>query len=201
MAWHLDGTYFENCNCDVLCPCGASFFALPADNDRCLVVLAFHIDAGEIDGVDVSGLSYAIAADAPGMMSEGNWRIGVVMDAAATPEQAQALGPVISGERGGAPAGFAPFIGEVMGMETAPIEYSSGGNRHSIKIGGGIADIEVEDFVPEGQTEPIQLTNVPHPVSTTLAVAMATRSSFKAFGLELDNTGKNGHSAPFSWAA
>jgi hypothetical protein len=37
MAWRLEGTYFENCNCDVLCPCGASFFVLPADNERCRV--------------------------------------------------------------------------------------------------------------------------------------------------------------------
>src|SRR5918997_3163000 len=24
MAWRLEGTYVENCNCDVVCPCGAS---------------------------------------------------------------------------------------------------------------------------------------------------------------------------------
>ena len=47
MAWRLEGTYFENCNCNVLCPCGASFFALPADNERCYVVLVFHVDSVE----------------------------------------------------------------------------------------------------------------------------------------------------------
>ena len=29
----------------------------------------------------------------------------------------------------------------------------------------------------------------------------ATASRVDAFGLQFDNTGKNGHSAPFSWAA
>jgi hypothetical protein len=24
MAWRLEGTYFENCNCDVICPCATS---------------------------------------------------------------------------------------------------------------------------------------------------------------------------------
>ncbi len=24
MAWHLEGTYFENCPCDMVCPCRAS---------------------------------------------------------------------------------------------------------------------------------------------------------------------------------
>ncbi|HEV7132120.1 MAG TPA: DUF1326 domain-containing protein [Gaiellaceae bacterium] len=200
MSWRLEGTYFENCNCTVTCPCAVSGFAVPADNERCVVLLAFHIDSGEIDGVDVSGLSYAIIADAPGAMAEGNWRVGLLLDAAATPEQAAALAPVASGQMGGAPAGFAPFIGEVLGMEAAAIEYVDDGPRHSVRI-GDYADVEVEDYVPEGSTEPTRLTGVPHPVSSTLTAAHATRSKVRAFGIELDAVGKNGHASPFSWAA
>jgi hypothetical protein len=199
MGWRLQGTYFENCNCDVLCPCGASLFALPADNERCHVTLVFHVDDGEIDGLDVSGLGYALVADTPGMMAEGNWRVGLIMDAAASAEQAEALAAVASGARGGAPAGFAPLVGENLGMETAPFEYTNDGKRHAVLI-GDLADIEVLDFIPDGQTEPITLTNVPHPVNTSLAVAQATRGRVTAFGLEIDNAGKNGHSAPFSWS-
>ena len=55
MAWHLEGTYVENCNCAVMCPCGASAFALPATNERCNVLLAFHIDRGMIDGWTLQG--------------------------------------------------------------------------------------------------------------------------------------------------
>src|SRR6516225_10148525 len=102
MSWHLAGTYFENCNCDVTCPCAVSGFAVAGDHERCVVLLAFHVDSGEIDGVDVSGLSYAVLADAPGMMAEGGWKVGLFMDAAATPEQVAALAPVASGQRGGA---------------------------------------------------------------------------------------------------
>ncbi|MDQ3942727.1 MAG: DUF1326 domain-containing protein, partial [Actinomycetota bacterium] len=57
MAWHLEGTYIENCNCDVVCPCAASAFAAPATYDRCKATLAWHIDSGEVDGTDVSDLS------------------------------------------------------------------------------------------------------------------------------------------------
>ena len=35
----------------------------------------------------------------------------------------------------------------------------------------------------------------------TLTVAQAKRASINAFGLEIDNAGKNGHYAPISWAA
>ena len=198
MSWQLSGRYFENCNCDVTCPCAVSGFAVPGDRERCIVLLVFRVDSGEIDGLDVSGLSYAVVADAPGAMAEGNWRVGLLLDSAASPEQAEALAAVASGQRGGAPAAFNPFIGEMLGMESAEIEFLEDGARHSVRI-GEFADVEVEDFWPEGADEPTKLTGVPHPVSSTLTAARATRSKVRAFGIELDGVGKNGHAAPFSW--
>src|SRR2546426_12439865 len=103
MSWQLSGTYFEACNCNVTCPCAVSGFSVPADNERCIVLLAFHVDSGEIDGLDASGLSYALLADAPGARAEGNWRVGWPLDAAASPEPATALAAVASGPRGGGP--------------------------------------------------------------------------------------------------
>jgi hypothetical protein len=198
VGWRLSGTYFENCNCNVTCPCAVSGFTLPGDYERCVVLLAFHVESGDIDGVDVSGLSYAVLADAPGAMAEGNWKVGLLMDAAASPEQAEALAAVGSGQRGGPPAAFNPFIGEVLGMESAEIEFVDDGARHSVRI-GEYADVEIEDFVAPGSDEPTRLTGVPHPVSTTLTAARATRSRVRAFGIELDGVGQNGHAAPFSW--
>jgi hypothetical protein len=198
MSWHLSGTYFENCNCKVTCPCAVSGFAEPGDEDRCVVLLAFHVEDGEIDGIDVSGLSYAVLADAPGAMAEGGWRVGLLMDAAASAEQAEALAGVAAGQRGGAPAAFNPFIGEVLGIEATAIDYVDDGPRHSVRI-GDFADVEIEDYVPAGAAEPTRLTGVPHPVSSTLTAARAKRSKVRAFGIELDGVGKNGHAAPFSW--
>ena len=63
--------------------------------------------------------------------------------------------------------------------------------------------MEIEDFVPplnpEGEVE--KLTGMFHPANSTLTIARTTASRVNAFGLQFDNTGKNGHSAPFSWAA
>jgi hypothetical protein len=198
VSWRLSGTYFENCNCNVTCPCAISGFSVPGDNERCIVLLAFHVDSGDIDGVDVSGLSYAVLADAPGMMAEGNWRVGLLMDAAASPEQAEAFAAVASGRRGGAPVGFNPFIGELLGLESVAIEYRDDGPRHSVRI-GDLADVEIEDFVPSGASEPTRITGISHPVSSTFTAARATRSKVRAFGIELDAVGKNGQAAPLSW--
>ncbi|MDP8930081.1 MAG: DUF1326 domain-containing protein, partial [Actinomycetota bacterium] len=194
-------TYFENCNCDMVCPCSTSGLTMPADNDRCRVVLAFHVDSGEVDGVDVSNLSVAVLADTPPVMADGEWRVGLFMDEAASPEQADKLGAVFSGELGGPMELLAPLIGEVLGMETAPIEYVDDGRRHRVRI-GDFVEMEIEDFVPpqtpEGEVS--KVTGVLHPANSTLTIARATDSQVKAFGLEFSNVGKNGHSAPFSWS-
>jgi hypothetical protein len=200
MAWKLDGTYFENCSCDVPCPCTVSF-SIGADYDRCEVLLAFNIESGEVDGVDVSGLTAAVVADTPKVMTDGNWKMGLIIDDAASDEQAEKLGAVFSGQLGGPMAALAPLIGEMLGSERAPIEYANEGLRHRIKIGNDTA-IEMEDIVPFGVEtgQPAQLTNVFHPAGSTLTIGRAERGLIKAFGLDFDNSGKSAFSAPFSWA-
>lgn len=203
MTWRLDGTFFENCSCDVVCPCTTSGLTKPGDNERCRVVLIFHVDTGEIDGLAVSDRTVALVADAPRVMADGSWRLGMVMDAAATPEEAAALGAVFGGQVGGPIAGLVPLVSEMMGSETVPMEYVDDGLRHSLRA-GDLIDIEIEDYVapqlrPDGEVE--RLTGMFHPANSTLTVASATRSRISVFGLDLALEGKNGHSAPFSWAA
>jgi hypothetical protein len=175
---------------------------MPADTERCRVVLVFHIDSGEVEGVDVSDLTVAMLADTPQVMAEGEWRVGLFMDEAASQEQADKLGAVFSGQLGGPMELLSPLIGEMLGMEVAPIEYVDEDRRHRVRI-GEFVEIEVEDFVPpqtpEGEVS--KVTGVFHPANSTLTMAQATASRVNAFGLAFSNMGKNGHSAPFSWAA
>lgn len=202
MAWRLEGTYFENCPCDMVCRCTTSGLTMPADTERCRVVFIFHVDSGEVDGTDVSGLTVGVLADTPQVMADGNWRVGVFMDEAASQEQAEKLGAVFSGQLGGPPAVLASLMGEMLGMVTAPIEYEDEGRRHRVRI-GDFVEIEIVDFVPpqtpEGEVS--KLTGVFHPANSTLTMAQATASRVSAFGLDLANVGKNGHYAPFSWSA
>ena len=200
MAWQLDGTYFETCSCEVVCPCTASL-ALGAHYERCRVTLVFHVVDGDVEGTDVSGLTVAAVADTPKIMSEGNWRLGVFIDAAASDEQAQALGAVFSGQLGGVMAAVGPLIGEQLGVERAPIEVREDGLRHSVRIGDQI-DFEVEDVMPFGAEsgDPVRITGVFHPAASELAVSRATRSRISAFGIEYE--GKAGFSTShFHWAA
>jgi hypothetical protein len=200
MSWKLEGSYFETCSCDVICPCTASL-SYGATNDRCNATLVFHVQNGEVEGTDVSGLTVAAVADTPKVMTDGNWRLGVFIDAAASDEQAEKLGAVFSGALGGPMEALGPLIGENLGVERAPIEVREDGVRHSVRIGDAV-DFEIEDIVPFGveSGEPAQLTGVFHPAGSELTVAHATRSSIDAFGIRYE--GKAGFSrSQFSWAA
>ena len=199
MAWRLEGTYFESCSCDAVCPCTWSAFTAKATFDRCRALLTYHVDSGEIDGVDVSGLSFAFFLDTPPIMAEGNWRVGVYLDDAASDGQAEQLGAVLSGQLGGPPAMLAPLISEMLGVEKVPITYSGDGRGHHVRIGDAI-DLGVEDFVALAGQDPVQLTNVFHVSNTTLTVAPATGARLSTFGLDWGREGQSGFSAPFSWA-
>jgi hypothetical protein len=200
MAWKLAGTYFETCSCDVVCPCTASL-ANGADYDRCRVTLVFNVVDGEIEGTDVSGLRVAAVADTPKVMTDGNWRLGVFIDAAASDEQAEKLGAVFGGQLGGPMAGLVPLVGENLGVERAPIEIHEEGLRHSVRIGDAV-DFEIEDIVPFGveSGEPARMTGIFHPVGSELTIAKATRSRIDAFGVAYEGRSAFSNSS-FSWVA
>ena len=139
-------------------------------------------------------------ADTPKVMTEGNWRLGMFVDESATDEQVEKITAVFGGQLGGPMAGLAPLIGEMLGVEEAPIEIVEDGLSHSVRIGDAI-DFEVEDIVPFGieTGEPLKLTGMFHPFGSELTAAEAKRSKIDAFGIAYE--GKSGLSSEFAWAA
>jgi hypothetical protein len=200
LAWNLEGTYFETCSCEVVCPCTASL-ALGADYDRCRVTLVFNITQGNVEGTDVSGLKVAALADTPKVMSDGNWRLGVFIDSAASDEQAEKLGAVFGGRLGGPMQALGPLVSENLGVERVAIDVREEGLRHSVRIGDAV-DFEIEDVVPIGveSGEPARVSGIFHPAGSELTISRATRSSINAFGIQYE--GKAGFSTSrFAWAA
>lgn len=201
MSWSISGRYFENCTCEVVCPCTASM-SLGADYDRCQVILIFHVDSGDVDGVDVAGLTVAAVADTPKVMTDGNWRLGLLVDAAASQEQADKLGGVFSGALGGPMAGLAPLVGEMLGVERVSMTFESSGGQHRLLI-GDLGHIVLDDVVPFGveSGEPVRMTGVFHPAGSELIVGKSDGSRLNVFGLAPDLAGKAGFSSAFAWSA
>ncbi len=199
MAWELSGTYFEHCPCGMVCPCTTSALTMPGDVDRCTVVFAFHIEAGNVDGVGMAGRTAVLVVDAPRLMSDGGWKVGLYVDDGATDEQFGALGAVFSGQRGGIWAALSGLVGEMLGAEQVPITFAESGRTHRLRV-GEVIDMEIEDWVLPNGDEVAKLTGMVFP-GPVLTLARSTRSHVDAFGVRMDSPGTNGHSAPFAWAA
>jgi hypothetical protein len=198
MAWSIRGRYFENCSCDMPCPCTVSFDA-GADKERCNAVLAFHVDSGEVDGVDISDRTVVVVLDSPQVMTDGNWKLALVVDERASDEQLQKLGAVFGGELGGPMEALAPLVGEMLGVERMRIEVDEGDGNH--RLTADSIEIDVDDVVPFGVEDgpPARLVGVFHPANSELTVAKG-RSRVGVLGLEWDQTGTSGFSAPFAWS-
>src|SRR5918999_789723 len=195
MAWKLEGQYFENCSCDVPCPCTVSL-DFGADRERCNAFLVFQVEVGDVDGVDVSGLTVAAMIDTPKVMSEGNWRLGLLMDDQASDEQAEKLAAVFGGQLGGPMEALAPLIGELLGVERVPMEVSHENGTHRIELGGE-GGVEVQDVVPFGKEngEPARLVGIFHPAGEELTIAKSTKSRVSAFGIDFAAEGRSAFSS------
>jgi len=132
MAYQLEGKLLEVCDCNVLCPC---WIGENADNGTCDAVVAYHIDKGTVDGADVSGLTLALLVFIPGNILQGNWRVGVVVDDKASPQQQEALLNVWTGKLGGPVADLAKLVGEVVTVQRAPITFAVNEGQGTLHIG------------------------------------------------------------------
>jgi hypothetical protein len=132
MAYSVEGDLLEVCDCKVLCPC---WIGEDADGKTCDAIVAYHVERGDIEGLDVSGLSLAIMAYLPGNILQGNWKVAVFVDERATEAQEQALLKVWTGQLGGAIADFAKLIGEVVAVQRAPITFEVKEGEGTLKVG------------------------------------------------------------------
>jgi hypothetical protein len=201
-GWRIEGQYMETCNCTFLCPCiGSNLTAMPSEGD-CKAAVAMRIDKGDKDGVKLDGLAFIVLMHSPRAMADGDITVGLIVDERASDKQAEAIGAIASGAAGGPMAALAPLVGRMAGMEKRPIRFETNGMKISVTAG------ELIDQALEGVPglarpgEPIYLDNTCHPVNSKLALAKATRSKFKAFGVNWqDSSGtRNGHFAPFAWS-
>ncbi|HZQ36654.1 MAG TPA: DUF1326 domain-containing protein [Dehalococcoidia bacterium] len=200
MAWQLSGQYFETCSCDVLCPCITSQATAMPTLGHCDAVLAFHIERGASDGVDLAGLTAVIALQADGPMANGQGRREIYLDSAASEPQRAALETIFSGQAGGPPEAVGGLVPELLGVHSARIEFGVDGETRTLKV-DGFGEQSVSGLPGFGGVT-MQITNAGHPAANDLALARAgATASFHDAAFNFNNAGKNGHYAAFSWQA
>jgi hypothetical protein len=134
-------------------------------------------------------------------MADGNMKVGLIVDENATDAQTEAIGVIATGAEGGPMAALAPLVSEVAGVEKRPISFEKNGMNYTVRA-GELIDQALEGVPSLAKAgEPIYIDNTAHPVSSKLALAKATKSSFHAFGIDWEDASgtRNGHFAPFSW--
>src|SRR5262245_1911952 len=120
--WNVNGDWFDTCKCSIPCPC--TFAQAPTTGD-CEGILAWHIRSGQYGDVRLDGLNIMALGYFEGNIWEGKTKASMAMfiDERADARQREALQMIFGGRVGGWPGTFANFIGEVRGMEFAPIEF------------------------------------------------------------------------------
>ena len=143
MSWHIEGDYFESCNCDAICPCrrvgdrqgGRSTHGV------CLGVLSWLVRSGDADGVDLGGLAAAFTIrysdDEPG----SPWSFVVHVDERGSDEQRRALADILTGRRGGEDVMGLPWVrkpSEELDVRVSPIELRRGDGGHELRVGSSV---------------------------------------------------------------
>jgi hypothetical protein len=189
-VYSLEGTLIEACFCNVNCPC---WIGEDPDLGECFAIVAYHIDRGQVAGVDVSERSVVAIAHIPGNVLSGNWEVVLLVDERSGPEQRDLLVKVFSGQLGGPLADFAQLIGTVKGVESAPISHQVRGGTGTLRI-PGVVEAEMEPYRgPDGSITTLQnsvFSTVPGSPAW-VAKASVNRVSLPRYGMSWEYEGRN----------
>ena len=154
MGWHIEGDYFESCNCEAICPCrmvggvpgGRSTYGI------CMGVLSWLVREGHADGVDLGGLAAALVIryedDEPG----SPWSFVVHVDERGTEEQREALASILTGKLGGEDVLRLPWVrkpSEELAVRPSPIELRVDGARKELRVGSAVELAATKPFPTE----------------------------------------------------
>lgn len=142
MGYELNGRMAEVCSCRSLCPCT---IGENADGNNCGFNWVFHIDRGQINDVDVSGLNLGLLGHHADNIFDVNTRVFVIVDDRADDAQQDALVTAFTGKEGGPLADLAGLVKEIVGVTRAPIEFDVDKGSGHFKV-DGIFEAQVEGF-------------------------------------------------------
>lgn len=125
MSWEMTGTYLGNCTCQLICPCPVD--GMPTGpNGECRNLNVFHIEKGNLDDTDLSGVNFAFVGWFPMNLSAGGWKVGAVVDQSASAAQVSALETILRGQAGGPFGDLAGLYGEWVGLDRAAVTFTDG---------------------------------------------------------------------------
>ena len=190
MAWRMKGQYLKNCSCKAFCTCDAD--GDPSPNDFCEGVIAWHVDEGNFDQIDLSGLNFGAAFHFPGPLYEGNGQVEAFVDERANEQQRDAFGKILTGQAGGAWFEIvASLVSEVKGMHFVPIQWEFDLARRHARVNiPGFVEMTNTPIKIKPTDDELQMTvRLPNGVEyKEMSVAQVTMKSTGAIKFEWSNT-------------
>jgi hypothetical protein len=208
--WTASGDWFDVCKCSMPCPC--EFAQAPTYGD-CEGVLAYHIKKGSYGETPLDGLNALILESFKGNIWAGDGKtklnLAIFFDEKANEQQKEALNMIFSGKAGGFMVEIANLIGEVRGIEYAPIRFEIADDLSywSAEIPGKAlakAEALTGPTTPSGKR--VQTINPPgSEVGPGAAGAVATwgksiADEANAMGFKWERKDRSSKHIPFSWS-
>jgi hypothetical protein len=136
MAYEMRGQFLEACDCNVMCPC---WFEQDPDENECTGFVAWYVEQGEIDGVDVSSLTAVSVSHHGGHRRGAKARVALFLDERASDEQQRVLTDAFTGKLGGPLEELAEMTDEVATAQRAPISFTSDGRTTKVRVGRAVS--------------------------------------------------------------
>jgi hypothetical protein len=139
MSWHIEGSYFESCNCDAICPCRRidGVAGGRSTHGICMGVLSWLIASGAVDDVDLAGVAVGMAVRYSDDEEGSPWSWILYVDQIATAQQAAAVEAIFKGELGGDALNHFPWAwkpSELIGVRSAEIDVRHERRRQRLRI-------------------------------------------------------------------
>jgi hypothetical protein len=195
--WWVEGSYFEACNCDPVCPCrqrgdregGRSTYGI------CDFALTWRVERGEADGVALGGFDVVLAGryldDEPGVP----YRIALYIDERADSDQYDALEDIFLGQAGCANLEFLERTVDVYAARPARIRLDHTPDSQRVAV---------EDYVTIRTLEPV---NTDETVSCGIPGHDRPGTEYRIEILRVDEpplcwevTGKTGFATDFAYS-
>jgi len=205
--WRVTGDWFDVCKCSI--PCSCEFAQTPTYGD-CDAILAYNIKKGSYGETALDDLNVLTVGSFKGNIWAGDGKTKVNMaiffDEKANEQQRKALNMIFSGKAGGFMAEFAKLIGEVRGIEYAPIKFELADDLSywSAEIPGKVlarAEALTGPTTPPGKR--VQTINPPGSEVGPGGIATwgkAITDEVDVLGFKWEWNGRSSKHIPFEWS-
>jgi hypothetical protein len=93
--WSIEGRYVEYCSCDMGCPCESM---APPTQGHCEGAVAFQIDKGHCDSVNLDGVKVVATFYFPRAIHHGDGHMQPILEDTLSDEQKDAIFYILTGE-------------------------------------------------------------------------------------------------------